>query len=103
MTNPHTEELKRREAGVYGDPEERDIAIVTALNITAFLASEGAEEALARMISPSSWRVMDSYLTEVKRKYKGEDAGYDPDAFKDHQSMELARALIELLAEKGCG
>lgn len=100
MTTPHTEELKRRR---WGGPDKRGIAIVIALNITAFLASDGAEEAMARVISPSSWRVMDSYLAEVKRKYKGEDAGYDPAAFKDRQSMELAGALIELLAEKGCG
>ena len=48
-------------------------------------------EALARMIDPSSWRVMDSYLAEVRRK---RNAGYDPDNFKDKHSLALADAII---------
>src|SRR6185437_4945094 len=47
-------------------------------------------EAVARLIDPSTWRVLDSYLGDVKRKYKGKDAGYDPAAFKDKKSIALA-------------
>lgn len=97
MTNPHTEELRRRMGVMMPGPyrvehpyvvagddsaalaytESVDLpAIVTALNITAFLASDGAEEVMARVIDPSTWR----------------EIGH-----------EAVRAIIELLAEKGCG
>jgi hypothetical protein len=51
-------------------------------------------EVLARMIDPSSWAVFDGYLAEMLRKYKGQDAGYDPEAFKDKRSLKLADAII---------
>lgn len=54
-------------------------------------------EAMARIIDPSSWRVMDGYLAQMLRKYKGEHIGYDPDAFKHKESMAIARALIPVI------
>ena len=54
-------------------------------------------EAMARIIDPSSWRVMDGYLAQMLRKYKGEHIGYDPDAFKHKESMAIARALLPVI------
>ena len=54
-------------------------------------------EAMARIIDPSSWRVMDGYLAQMLRKYKGEHIGYDPDAFKHKESMAIARAIIPVI------
>lgn len=51
-------------------------------------------ERIARIIDPSSWRVMDSYLAETKRKYAGQDYGYDPDAFKDKASLAKADTIL---------
>jgi hypothetical protein len=45
-------------------------------------------EELARIIDPSSWLVLDSYLAEVKRKHP--NSGYDPDNFKDRESLAKA-------------
>lgn len=56
-------------------------------------------EAMARIIDPSSWRVFDTYLAEVKRKYAGQDAAYDPEAFKDKASIAKARAIVALLPQ----
>lgn len=53
-------------------------------------------EAVARIIDPSSWAVFDSYLAEVKRKYAGQHAAYDPDAFKDKTSLAKADAILAL-------
>jgi len=54
-------------------------------------------EAMARIIDPSSWRVMDGYLAQMLRKYKGEHIGYDPDAFKHKESMAIARAILPVI------
>ncbi len=54
-------------------------------------------EAMARIIDPSSWRVMDGYLAQMLRKYKGEHIGYDPDAFKHKESMAIARSLLPII------
>lgn len=54
-------------------------------------------ERMARMIDPSSWRVMDSYLAETKRKYQGQDAAYDPDTFKHKESMAKATEILTAL------
>lgn len=56
-------------------------------------------EAMARIIDPSSWRVMDGYLAQMLRKYKGEHIGYDPDAFKHKGSMAIARALLPVIRD----
>ena len=58
-------------------------------------------EQVARLIDPSSWRVMDSYLEQAKRKYAGQDAGYDPDAFKDSASLARADAILALVQPAG--
>lgn len=60
--------------------------------------SELTVEAVARIVAPSSWRVMDSYLADMQRKYRGENAGYDPAAFKHKESMALARAVLTAIA-----
>jgi hypothetical protein len=54
-------------------------------------------EAVARAIAPSRWEVMDHYLAQTKRKYDGENAAYDPDQFKDRESMVTAQAAIAAL------
>lgn len=56
-------------------------------------------EAVARIIDPSSWRVFDTYLADVKRKYAGQDAAYDPEAFKDKASIAKARAIVTLIPD----
>lgn len=58
--------------------------------------AELVAEAIARIIDPSSWRVFDGYLADVKRKYKGQNAAYDPEAFKDKVSMAKAREILSL-------
>ena len=55
-------------------------------------------EAVARIIDPARWRVLDGYLADTLRKYKGQNAGYDPEVFKDQASMALAQQIIALLA-----
>ena len=54
-------------------------------------------EAVARAIAPSRWEVMDHYLAQTKKKYAGENAAYDPDNFKDRESMATAQAAIAAL------
>ena len=54
-------------------------------------------EAVARAIAPSRWEVMDHYLAQTKKKYAGENAAYDPDNFKDRESMAKALAAIAAL------
>lgn len=69
------------------------------------LTQGGVVELVARMIDPSSWRVMDSYLDAAKRKYQGQDAAHDPDAFKHKESLakatEILTALERLAGERG--
>lgn len=89
------------------DPEFGEAAYdyVASLALTS-QASEGGgsgqwrpnREAIARLIDPSSWRVMDGYLENMKRKYAGQDAAYDPDAFKDKKSLAQADQIVALLS-----
>jgi hypothetical protein len=58
---------------------------------------EGLAEQIARIIDPSSWAVFDGYLAQVKRKYRGISAGYDPAQFKDKASMAKAREILAAL------
>ena len=58
-------------------------------------------EQIARLIDPSSWRVLDSYLEQAKRKYAGQDAGYDPEAFRDQASLAIAAQIMALDAVPG--
>lgn len=57
-------------------------------------------EAVARIIDPSSWAVMDSYLADMLRKYKGENAAYDPEQYKHKESMDVAQAAIAAMREQ---
>lgn len=54
-------------------------------------------ETVARIIDPSKWAVLDSYLADMLRKYKGEHIGYDPEPFKDKASMAKAQAAIAVI------
>lgn len=58
---------------------------------------EGLVEELARIIYPSSWAVMDSYLAQMLRKYKGENVAYDPEQYKHKESMTKARAILPII------
>jgi hypothetical protein len=51
-------------------------------------------EIAARIIDPSSWAVMDSYLAETKRKYRGQNVGWPADQFHHKESMAKARAAL---------
>lgn len=53
-------------------------------------------EAIARIIDPSSWQVLDSYLERVKRHHP--HGGYDPDNFTDKASLAKADAILALFA-----
>jgi len=57
------------------------------------------KEQAARIIDPASWAVMDSYLKQMLRKYKGKHIGYDPEAFKHKESMAIAEALWPLVQQ----
>jgi hypothetical protein len=59
---------------------------------------EKAEEGVARIIDPSSWRVFDGYLADMKRKYGHLNAAYDPESFRDKRSLAKAREIIAFLA-----
>ena len=65
-----------------------------AFAIALLPPSPGERETVARIIDPSSWHVLDSYLAIVKRT---PNAGYDPDAFKDQASLAKADQIIALL------
>ena len=54
-------------------------------------------EAVARIIDPSTWAVLDSYLADAKRKYAKSNAGYDPEAFKDRKSLAKAAEIEALM------
>lgn len=54
-------------------------------------------EAMARIIDPSSWRVMDGYLAQTLREDRGKRDDYRPDAFKHKESMAIARSLIPVI------
>lgn len=56
-------------------------------------------EEIARIIDPSSWRVMDSYLAKTKRKYAGQNVGWPEDQFQHKESMAIARLVIAKLKE----
>ena len=57
------------------------------------------KEQAARIIDPASWAVMDSYLKQMLRKYKGQNIGYDPEAFKHKESMAIAESLWPLVQQ----
>lgn len=53
-------------------------------------------ETVARIIDPSSWSILDGYLAQAKRKYRGTNTGYDPGAFYDKHSIDKAAAIMAL-------
>ena len=68
---------------------------ITAWNTRAPIpVTDEMVERAARIISPGHWQVMDSYLAEMKRKYRWQNIAYDPDQFKDSASMHIARAAL---------
>lgn len=66
-------------------------------------AVEADVEKVARIIDPSSWAVMDGYLSDMLRKYKGQKIGYDPDAFKHKPSMKIAEKVIAAIRSQSNG
>lgn len=74
--------------------------LAVSVNIIRLMLSDEGVERMARAIDPSIWSVFDGHLREVQRKYKGENAGYDPDAFKDKKSMALVRAALNAIFEQ---
>lgn len=58
---------------------------------------EQMRERVARIIDPSTWAVLDSYLADAKRKYAKSSAGYDPEAFKDRRSLVKATEIEALM------
>ena len=57
------------------------------------------KEQAARIIDPASWAVMDSYLKQMLRKYKGRTSDMIPEAFKHKESMAIAAALWPLVQQ----
>jgi hypothetical protein len=80
------------------DPDFSEAAsdYVAGLKLPPASTGEAMErrERYARIIDPSSWRVMDGYLADMLRKYKGQDVGYDPEQFKHKESLAIVDALI---------
>lgn len=66
-------------------------------------AVEADVEKVARIIDPSSWAVMDGYLSDMLRKYKGQNIGYDPDAFKHKPSMKIAEKVLAAIRSQSNG
>jgi len=56
-------------------------------------------EQIARIIDPSRWSVLDSYLADTQRKYGDVHAGYDPASFKDQISLAKADEILALIRE----
>ncbi len=59
--------------------------------------SDEMAEAVARIIDPSSWSVMDGYLAQTKRKYAGQNVGWPTEQFQHTESMAKAREIIATL------
>lgn len=62
------------------------------------MTPETLRETVARIIDPSAWRVMDSYLAETMRKYAGQHVGIDLEAFKHKASLSKADAILAAIA-----
>lgn len=71
-------------------------ALSTGEGVSAAWATTPDRETVARIIDPSSWRVLDSYLERVKRHHP--HGGYDPDNFTDKVSLAKADAILALFA-----
>lgn len=62
-----------------------------------FTLPDDARERIARVIDPSKWSVLDYYLAQMLRKYEGEKIGYDPEQFKDKDSLSKADQIIAII------
>ena len=60
-------------------------------------ALDAQAEVIARIIDPTTWAVMDSYLEQTKRKYAGQNVGWPADQFQHKVSMGKAREIIAAL------
>lgn len=69
-----------------------ELAAAATWNTRATLSH--ARERIARIIDPEAWAVMDSYLEQTKRKYRGQNVGWPEDQFKDKASLAKADAII---------
>lgn len=79
-------------------PEKRiEIEPVPRLQHSSEPSGEEVER-VARIIDPSSWTVMDSYLEQTKRKYRGQNVGWPADQFQPKESMEKARQILAALS-----
>jgi hypothetical protein len=65
------------------------------------MAREDEVEMIARIIAPSAWAVMDSYLEQTKRKYRGGHVGWPADQFQHKESMETARKVLAAIRSIG--
>lgn len=82
--------------------EDEDCEGLARAAIAALKAQQPGEdvvERVARVIDPGSWAVMDGYLADMKRKYRGQNVAYDPDNFKHKGSMATARTAIAAMQE----
>jgi hypothetical protein len=68
---------------------------------TAAAMGEEKAEKIARIIDPSAWAVMDGYLEQTKRKYRGQNVAWPADQFKHKESMAKARAILATLSPTG--
>lgn len=82
-----------------GQSHARYVARTAIAALKAQQPGEDVVERVARVIDPGSWAVMDGYLADMKRKYRGQNAAYDPDNFKHKGSMATARAAIAAMQE----
>lgn len=83
-------------AVMYASANERADAAEDALRTQAPDSWRPDREAVARVIDPSSWSVMDGYLAQMKRKYRGENIGYDAEQFQHQESLAKADAILAL-------
>ena len=65
------------------------------------MTDEQAIELMARKINPSAWAVLDGYLSDMLKKYKGENIGYDSAQFKHEPSLKIAREQFTALKSAG--
>ena len=93
----------RMAAAVRVRPRFKFPAAIQATEARMAAAVEADVEKVARIIDPSSWAVMDGYLSDMLRKYKGQKIGYDPDAFKQKPSMKIAEKVIAAIRSQSNG
>lgn len=95
--------VKRSLLRVCEDPTLEDarsiLDVITSWNASHQpLADDATVERIARILDPSSWAVMDGYLAETQRKYRGQNVGWPADQFKHKESMATARKVLAAIA-----